>query len=168
MHHIISDLISHEVLTDEFNALCKGEKLPGLKLQYKDYAGWQNSEIQKLKIKRQEKYWLNLLSGDLPVLELPVDFPRPQMHSYEGTSVDFMLEWEETRHLKNIARHQHVTHFMIILAVFNVLLSKLGGQEDIIVGTPISTRRHEDIEKMIGMFVNTLALRNEPAGYKTF
>jgi len=168
MHHIICDPVSHEVLLEEFNALSIGESLPLMKLQYKDYAGWQNSDSQKAKIKLQEKYWLNLLSGDLPVLELPLDFPRPQIQSFEGDSVEFSLGTDETQYLKDVTRHHNVTLFMIILGILNLLLSKLSGNEDILVGIPISTRQHEDIEKMIGMFVNTLTLRNEPAGHKTF
>jgi amino acid adenylation domain-containing protein len=167
MHHIICDPISHEVLFEEFNALSNRQGLPGVRLHYKDYSAFPDSEEQKAKMKRQESYWLQLYSGEYTALDLPADFPRPPIMDFEGASLNFILEEGRKQKLKKVAADHDVTFFMLILAIFNILLSKLGGQEDIIVGTPVSTRLHPDIEKMIGMFVNTLAMRNYPAGHKT-
>jgi amino acid adenylation domain-containing protein len=168
MHHIISDGISHEILREEFNKLYHGEELPKLRLQYKDYAHWQNSPEQQHKVKQQEAYWLNNLSGELPGLDLPTDFPRPVMQSFEGSSTRFMLEEAETSALKKIAGESGATLYMVILAIYTILLSKISAQEDIVVGTPIASRTHEDLQKIIGLFINTLAMRNFPSGSKTF
>ncbi|MCP4155009.1 MAG: amino acid adenylation domain-containing protein, partial [bacterium] len=168
MHHIITDGTSQEILTNQFFALYNGESFPPLKLQYRDYAEWQNSNIQKELVKRQEKYWKKIFVGELPVLELPWDYPRPVIQSFEGHHISFRLNQAETGCIKETANQNGTTLYMTILSIFTILLSKLSGQEDIIVGTPTEGRRHADLENIIGMFVNTLAMRNYPDGRKTF
>ncbi|MCP5054690.1 MAG: non-ribosomal peptide synthetase, partial [bacterium] len=165
---IVCDPISHSVLAGEFEALVSGRQLPQLKFQYRDYAGWWNSRSQQEKVARQKTYWTRLYSEDIPVLDLLTDFPRPRLQSFEGASIYFRLDDDLKLRFQEMGAACGVTLFMLILAVFNVLLSKLSNQEEIIVGTPFSSRQHEDIEKMIGMFVNTLALRNYPGGQKSF
>ncbi|UCH97357.1 MAG: amino acid adenylation domain-containing protein, partial [Candidatus Aminicenantes bacterium] len=168
MHHIISDGTSQAVLKDEFGLLVQGQVLAPLRLQYKDYSQWQDRENQQRLLKKQEAYWIKELSGELPVLRLPTDYPRPLVQDFAGSSVNFLLNTAETQTLKKLTGKANASLFMTILAVFNVLLSKLSGQEDVIVGTPIVGRRHADLERIIGMFVNTLALRNFPCGEKKF
>ncbi|HLP60961.1 MAG TPA: condensation domain-containing protein, partial [Candidatus Deferrimicrobium sp.] len=168
MHHIISDGVSHEILVKDFQALYNEEKIPSLRLQYKDFSEWQNSESEKENLKRQGEFWEKEFAGEIPVLELPVDYPRPLLQSFEGNSIDFEIAIEETRALNTVAQQQGATLFMMLTAVFNILLAKLSGQEEIVVGTPVAGRRHGDLEKIIGMFVNTLALRNYPSGSPTF
>ncbi|MCP5103355.1 MAG: amino acid adenylation domain-containing protein, partial [bacterium] len=168
MHHIISDGISHEVLRTDFISLYNGEELPPLRIQYKDFAEWQAGEIQKENIRRQALYWLEHFAGELPVLNLPIDYSRPPVQSFEGSSIDFRVPTEAAGALKEMVSAQGATMYMLLLAGFNVLLAKLSGREDIVVGTPVSDRRHTDLEKIIGMFVNTLAMRNFPTGEKTF
>ncbi|MCU0288412.1 MAG: condensation domain-containing protein, partial [Acidobacteria bacterium] len=165
MHHIISDGVSLSILKEEFEALSKGQALAPLKLQYKDYSYWQNSRKQQELLAEQEKYWLREFEGELPVLHLPLDFARPQVQSFSGNTVDFVID---SVFLKGLAAQANVSLFMVILAVFNILLSKLSGQEDIIIGTPVAGRRHADLERIIGMFVNTLPLRNYPVAHKPF
>ncbi|HLP47901.1 MAG TPA: amino acid adenylation domain-containing protein, partial [Candidatus Kapabacteria bacterium] len=168
MHHIISDGISREVLVKDYQALYNEEKILPLLLQYKDFSEWQNSESERENLKRQEEFWLKEFSGEIPVLELPINYPRPRIQSFEGNSIKFGLSVEETRGLNMLAQQQGATLFMILIAVFNILLTKLSGQEEIIIGTPIAARRHVDLEKIIGMFVNTLSLRNCPQEMQTF
>jgi tyrocidine synthetase-3 len=168
MHHIVSDGISQQVLMEEYRSLSAGESLPPLKLQYRDYANWQNSRQQEESIKAQERYWLAAFAGDIPVLDLPLDYPRPAVQRFEGGHIGFVLADGQTAALRGLALEHDVTLFMLLLALFNVLLSKLGGGEDIVVGTPTAGRRHADLERIIGMFVNTLALRNFPVGEKDF
>jgi len=168
MHHIITDGISQRILEKDFHALYSGENLPLLRLQYKDYSEWYNSVVQQEAIKRQESYWLMEFSGDIPVLNLPTDYPRPTVQSEEGNVVNFCFDGEETRIVKRIAHETNGTLYMCLLAIFNILLSKLSGQEDIILGTPIAARRHTDLQDVTGMFVNTLAMRNFPRGEKVF
>ncbi|MCP4147702.1 MAG: amino acid adenylation domain-containing protein, partial [bacterium] len=167
MHHIITDGTSQEVLAKELFTLYAGEDLPPLKLQYRDYAEWQNSREQKELMKQQEEFWLNQFCDELPILNLPTDYIRPVMRSFEGNKISFALNKHETGYLKETAKENRTTLYMIILSIFTILLSKLSGQEDVIVGTPTAGRRHADLENIIGMFVNTLAMRNYPEGGKT-
>ncbi len=162
MHHIVTDGASQVVLEKEFKELYAGEELAPLRLQYKDYAEWQRSEEQKLSIKEQERYWLELFPGEIPVLDLPADYSRPLMQSFEGNRVEFVLTVDESRTLRELTKETGTTLYMCILSVFTILLSRLSGQEDIVVGTPVAGRRHADLEKIIGMFVNTLVMRNKP------
>jgi amino acid adenylation domain-containing protein len=168
MHHIISDGVSHEILVKDFLVLHQGEELPPLRVQYKDFSEWQDGEKEEENFKKQEEYWLKEFAGEIPVLELPTDYPRPAEQSFEGDSVNFEISTEETQTLNTLALTGGSTLFMVLVAVFNILLSKLSGQEEIIIGAPIAGRRHADLEKIIGMFVNTLSLRNYPAGDRTF
>ncbi|NIM14691.1 MAG: amino acid adenylation domain-containing protein [Candidatus Aminicenantes bacterium] len=168
MHHIISDGFSHNILVKDFMALYAGEQLPPLKLQYKDYSQWQNSEKQRENIKQQETYWLKEFSGEIPQVNLPLDYPRPAVQSFAGEMKGFTLEETETRDLKSLVSNEGVTLYMVVLAIFNVLLSKISGSEEVIMGTAVAGRWHADLQEVIGMFVNTLALCNSPGGEKTF
>jgi surfactin family lipopeptide synthetase A len=168
MHHITADGTSQYILEKEIAALYRGEALPGLKVQYKDYSEWQHrGEQQKLR-EKQEKYWLNEFFGEIPVLNLPADFPRPMVQSFAGRQLRFFINKGITGMLKEFCREKEVTLYMVLLCVFTILLSKLGGQEDIIVGTPTAGRGHADLQGIFGMFVNTLVMRNFPVGDKGF
>jgi acyl transferase domain-containing protein/acyl carrier protein len=168
IHHIISDIASFTILIEEFMALYSGGRLQPLKIQYKDYSAWQNTENRKQALKDQEEYWLKEFAGEIPILNLPLDYPRPKQQSYKGSRMEFVIEEKETLPLREMASQQEVTLFMILLAVFNILLAKLSGQKDIVVGTSVEGRRHEDLRSVIGMFVNTLPLKNYPAEKKSF
>ncbi|HLP58100.1 MAG TPA: amino acid adenylation domain-containing protein, partial [Candidatus Deferrimicrobium sp.] len=168
MHHITADGVSQHVLKEDFMAFYEGKELPPLRLQYKDFSEWQHGEREKKNFKRQEEFWLKEFAGEIPVLELPTDYPRPLTRRFAGNTLYFEIAVEETRALNTVALQQGATLFMILTAVFNILVAKLGGQEEIIIGTPIAGRRHVDLEKIIGMFVNTLSLRNYPVGEQPF
>ncbi|NWN77335.1 non-ribosomal peptide synthetase [Bacillus sp. (in: firmicutes)] len=168
MHHIISDGVSMDIFMKELSALYEGKTLPPLKLQYKDYSEWEKGIVQHHELKKQEAYWLNVFKGDIPVLNMPTDYKRPLTQSAEGDTVTLTIERETLAKLQNVAKENGVTMYMLLLAGYTALLSKYTGQEDVIVGTPVAGRRHEDIHHVIGMFVNTLAIRNHPEGNKTF
>ncbi|WP_019419590.1 non-ribosomal peptide synthetase, partial [Paenibacillus sp. OSY-SE] len=168
MHHIISDGISVQILTEEMAALYAGEELNPLRLQYKDYAVWQQGYRQSQAYAKQEAYWLKELAGELPVLSLPADYPRPAMRSIEGGRADFELEGELAEGVRKLAQESGSTVYMVLLAVYSTLLSRLSGQEELIIGTPVAGRPHADLASMLGMFVNTVALRTHPAGEKRF
>ncbi|MCP5049276.1 MAG: amino acid adenylation domain-containing protein, partial [bacterium] len=168
MHHTISDGISRMVLTEDFRAMYSGDVLEPLKLQYKDFSQWQNSVIETENIKRQETYWLKEFEGEVPVPDMPLDYPRPAVQSFEGNRLGSEITAEHTRLLRTMALENGVTLYMVLTAVCNVLLSKLGNTEDVVLGSVIAGRRYVDLEKVIGMFVNTLALRNRPRGGKAF
>ncbi|MCK5056814.1 MAG: amino acid adenylation domain-containing protein [Candidatus Aminicenantes bacterium] len=168
MHHIISDGMSRGILIRDFLSLYESKELPILILRYKDYSEWQNTEKQKESIKKQEEYWLEEFVGQAVVLNMPTDYKRPVVQNFSGSTISFEIGKEETGDLNRIAGEQEATMFMILLASYNILLSKISSQELLVVGTPITGRRHADLEPIIGMFVNMLALQNQPTGEKTF
>jgi amino acid adenylation domain-containing protein/non-ribosomal peptide synthase protein (TIGR01720 family) len=161
MHHIITDGVSNGILLGDILSLYKGEQLPALKLQYKDYTHWQQSKEGKETLEKQEKYWLKEFEGEIPLLNLPYDTPRPAIQSFAGSITSFEVSAEETKSLQRAAQTQEATLFMALLGVYYILLSKLGSQEEIVVGTPIAGRNHADLEPIIGIFINMLALKNK-------
>jgi tyrocidine synthetase-3 len=168
MHHIISDGVSMNILVREYMALYAEDNLPDLKLQYKDYSEWQNSRQAKESMKEQQEYWLKQFEGGIPVLNLPTDYVRPQEQSFEGSSLYFEMGIERTETVKKLALDAGVTLYILMLAVYNILLAKINDQKDIIVGAPIAGRKHEDFQQIIGVFVNILTFRNYVDEQKTF
>ncbi|MGV6939169.1 condensation domain-containing protein, partial [Paenibacillus sp. CMM36] len=168
MHHIVSDGVSMEVLTDEFVRLYGGEELSPLRIQYKDYAVWHQSETHQEWMQRQEAYWLGTFRGGVPVLDLSTDFARPAVQSTAGDTIEFVLEREVSERLKELASQTGSTLYMVLLAAYTTLLHKYTGQEDIVVGTPIAGRPHAELSNLVGVFINTLAIRNYPSSDKTF
>ncbi|NDI35232.1 non-ribosomal peptide synthetase [Chengkuizengella sediminis] len=168
MHHIISDGFSMAIFIDELIRLVQGEFLPDLSVQYKDFVIWQEQNLNEEKIKPMEEYWLSQFSDEIPVLNMPLDNPRPQSLKTEGERITFTVDELLTKQLKRFANETKTTMFMVLLSAYNILLHKYTGQEDIIVGTPISGRNHADIEQMIGVFINTVAIRNRPSVDKTY
>ena len=162
MHHIITDAVSKSVLIKDFMALYDNRELPASSLQYKDYVTWQMDQKQREEMARRKGFWINEFSSELPVAELPADYPRPSVKSYEGNALGFELSAEETKALTSIGDKEGATMFMVLLSVYSILLAKLANQEDIVVGTFAAGRQHPDLEKIIGMFVNTIALRIYP------
>lgn len=168
MHHIISDGVSTGILVRDFMNIYNGSQLPELRIQYKDYSVWQNENMRSDKMLAQETFWMNSFMGDIPVLNMPTDYPRPAVQSFEGERVFFEADRELTEKMGKIISSTGTTIYMLLLAVFNVLLSKYTGQDDIIVGTPVANRNHADTKDIIGVFINTLAMRNYPNNGKRF
>ncbi|HEY0737635.1 MAG TPA: amino acid adenylation domain-containing protein, partial [Herpetosiphonaceae bacterium] len=173
MHHIIADGWSMGVFISELSALyaatVSGEApaLPVLPIQYADYAVWQRDWLQGAVLERQLNYWRQQLA-DLPVLELPTDYPRPPALSFRGALHRFTLPKSLSDELVALSQREGVTLFMTLLAAWQVLLSRYSGQNDIAVGTAIAGRTHAETEGLIGFFVNTLVLRADLAGNPTF
>ncbi|MEC1526555.1 non-ribosomal peptide synthetase [Bacillus spizizenii] len=168
MHHIISDGVSMNILMKDLNQFYEGNEPDPLPIQYKDYAVWQQTETQRKNIKKQEAYWLNHFHDEIPVLDMPTDYERPAIRNYEGESFEFLIPTELKQRLSQMEEATGTTLYMILMAAYMILLSKYSGQEDIVVGTPVAGRSHMDVESVVGMFVNTLVIRNHPAGRKTF
>jgi amino acid adenylation domain-containing protein len=168
MHHIIGDAVSLHILAGEFVRLLEGVPLPPLSLQYRDFACWSRGDAHRRLIEEQEDFWLRQLEGPLPVLDLPLDLRRPSVQSFDGGNRRFLIPEAEARELAALAQSRGATMFVLGLSVFFVFLSKLSGQEDMIVGTPVAGRRLPGLESIVGMFVNTLALRGKPAANATF
>ncbi len=168
MHHIITDGTSTGILIKEFMALYKGQHLPPLTLHYKDYSEWQHQLFESEKVKKQKQYWLKQFESDIPLFKLPTDFPRPPVRGFGGGRIHFEIERSLTAELKKFVLETETTIHIVLMAVHNILLSKYSGQEDIVVGTGVAGRRHADLENVIGMFINMLAIRNQPHKEKTF
>jgi tyrocidine synthetase-3 len=171
MHHIVTDGTSMDILVGEFLDIYGEEQKQDhnhIHIEYKDFCEWQKRLFDTPYLKSREEFWLEEFCDEIPILELPLDFPRPAVRDFGGRSLRFDLDRKGTEALKVLAQEQSATLYMVLLAVINVLMAKLSGQEDIVIGTPVAGRRHVDLEKIIGMFVNTLALRNYPAAGKPF
>jgi len=169
IHHIITDDISTGIMITELVELFRGEFLEEMPVRYKDYAVWQvETTAAETILKEQKAFWLNYFSGELPMLEMPCDYPRPPVQSFEGAHIEMKVNAELRDKLIDLARKNKTTLFVMLFTVYNILLYSYTGQEDIIVGTPITGRSHRDVQQVAGMFVNTLALRNHPKGNKTF
>ncbi|MCP4219627.1 MAG: amino acid adenylation domain-containing protein, partial [bacterium] len=167
MHHIISDGVSHSILKKEFSALYNGQSLPQPTIQYKDFSQWRHGEAEKERLHQQEAYWLGRFPGEIPTLQLPTDYPRPPVQRFEGDSLTFEIDSPLSRGLIDLARAQETTLAMLLTTVYVIFLAKISGSEDIIIGIPVAGRTHPDLEQIIGLFVNTLALRNFPEADKT-
>jgi amino acid adenylation domain-containing protein len=140
--------------------------MPELGLRYRDYTHWLLGGVEQARLKKQEAFWLDVFPGDVPVLQLPLDYPRPAVQSFEGDQLRFRLDSRETAALRDFAAVQGLTLYMLLLGVYTIFLSKVSGQEDIIVGTPTAGRGHAELEHIVGMFINTLALRCAPIASK--
>jgi len=169
IHHIIADGSSVKILENDFLAFYKDQTLQPLKIQYKDYAQWQQSkEAQAIKLE-QKNYWVNEFKDGIPKLNLPTDFDRPSFFSTDSGTLSFEIENADVARLKEIALEEKTTLFSITLAAYYVLLRKITiGQDDIVIGTPTIGRRHSEIENMMGMFANILVLRNNVNKEKSF
>jgi surfactin family lipopeptide synthetase A len=174
LHHIVSDGWSTSVLVGEFavlyDAYCanKPSPLPELAIQYADFAVWQREWLQAAALEAQLSYWRKQLGGNLPVLQLPTDRPRPAVQTYRGSMHMFELPSEPSKAVKEFSRREGVTLFMTLLAAFQILLHRYSGQDDIVVGADVANRNRSEIEGLIGFFVNMLVMRLDLSGNPTF
>ena len=168
IHHIISDGASMKLLVEEFIELCNGNKLKQINIQYKDYAIWQISRQTSVEYKEQRDYWNNRFTGNIPMLNMTFDFERPNVQSFEGDKIGFYISKEQSGEIGKLAQKMGTTIYMLLMSMLYVLLYRYTDQEDIIIGTLVNGRTHAEIEGIVGMFVNTLAIRNNPSKNKTF
>jgi amino acid adenylation domain-containing protein len=175
MHHIITDAWSTEVFIKEFGLIMdclaqgKSPDLPPLPIQYLDYSIWQRKLLGEGGLLQQQlAYWQEKLAGVPASLNLVTDYPRPSVQSFSGARQAFSLDAGLTSQLKSLAEQQGCTLYMTLLAAFKVLLYRYTGHEDICLGSPIANRQYEETQSLIGMFVNTLALRSQLEGGAPF
>jgi hypothetical protein len=170
IHHIGSDGWSQEIFISElievYPAFHSGKEpaLPELPIQYADYAAWQREWLTGDTLSAYIEHWKNILSGDLPVLELHTDRPRPALQSYRGARVHFQLPERLSFHMKDFCRTKRMTLFQLLLAAYALLLMRHTGQEDIIIGCPFANRDRHELDGLVGMFVNTLPIRINLSG----
>ena len=174
MHHIITDGWSVGVFMGELAALYTGfstnqpSPLPELPIQYADFAVWQRDRLQGEVLATQLNYWKQQLGGELSVLQLPTDRPRPNVTTFTGAKQYFTFSQTLTDALNQFSQREDATLFMTLLAAFNTLLYHYTDQEDILIGSPIANRNRAELEGMLGLFVNTLVLRNNLSGDPSF
>lgn len=166
IHHIISDGWSLGVLTREwltvYQASLNGQTFPlaPLGLHYKDYAAWQNDYLESSEALKHRQYWQTQLSGELPLLNMPTDYPRPAVQTFNGATLHFKLPDFALQQFKTLLNARQASLFMGLCAVVKILLYRYTGQQDLILGTPVAGRGHSDLENQLGFYVNTLALRD--------
>ncbi|MER8621968.1 condensation domain-containing protein, partial [Mesorhizobium sp. M1409] len=169
-HHIVSDGWSMSVLVGELSQLYRAfeagqdDPLPPLAIQYPDYAAWQRQWLTRDRLQSQADYWRETLAGAPARLGLPTDRPRPEQQSFAGASVPVVIDADLTRGLKRLSRQHGTTLFMTVLTAWAAVLSRLSGQDDLVIGVPSANRGRREIEELIGFFVNTLALRLDLSG----
>ncbi|GAA3932924.1 amino acid adenylation domain-containing protein [Chitinophaga oryziterrae] len=174
LHHIISDGWSLGILSREIDAAYAAITAGGrpallpLRIQYKDYAVWQQRQLSAGKTNGHRNYWLKQLSGELPVLQLPAPKVRPAIMSYNGNALSTCFSKSTKDGLRQLCRQEQVTLFMSLTAILNALFYRYTGQEDIILGSPVAGREHAEFENQIGFYVNTLVLRNRFKGEESF
>ncbi len=170
MHHIVSDGWSQGVLARELGMLYEAyrsggeDPLPALPIQYADYAVWQRRWLEGAELQRQGTYWEQALAGAPTLLSLPTDRARPAQQDYAGGSVEVIFDETLSAGLRKLSQRHGTTLFMTVLAGWSALLSRLSGQEEVVVGSPVANRTRSEVEGLIGFFVNTLALRVEVGG----
>lgn len=174
MHHIISDAWTLATFIKEFAELYEGfaadtsVSLPELPIQYVDYAVWQRDYLQGEVLEEQLGYWRERLAGADTPLDLPTDHKRPNVQTHNGDVVYFRVPADVMERIESFCKTHDVTQFMTLLAALDVLLYRYSGQEDIVMGTPIANRNRSELEPLLGVFVNTLAVRSDLSGDPTF
>ncbi len=164
-HHIISDGWSTGILLRElgalYGALRRGDAdpLPPLTLQYPDYAAWQRRYLTPERLAAQAQYWRETLIGAPALLTLPTDRPRPTVQSFSGGEVPIAIDAELTQALRQFSRQHGGTLFMTVLAAWSLVLARMAGQQELVIGTPEANRGRLETESLVGFFVSTLALR---------
>ncbi|BBC27198.1 non-ribosomal peptide synthetase [Pseudanabaena sp. ABRG5-3] len=172
-HHIITDGWSLNIFMQELADLYqsylhnKPISLKDLPIRYVDFAVWQRQLLQGEMLRSLTNYWQKELAEPLPILNLPTDRPRPLIQTFRGATQTISLSTALTTQIKNLAQKTESTLFMILLAAFQILLARYSGQTDIIVGTPIAGRHQTETEGLIGLFVNSLAIRMDLSGNPT-
>jgi amino acid adenylation domain-containing protein len=174
LHHIVADGWSVTLLVQELGALYaayrNGEESPlrELEVTYADYALWQREWLQGERLEQQLAYWREQLRGELPVLQLPLAKVRTSGVRHRGALETMRVDPDLTTQLRELGRREGATLFMTLLAAWKVLLARLSGASDILVGTPVAGRNSRELEPLIGFFVNTLVLRTELSGVESF
>jgi amino acid adenylation domain-containing protein len=173
-HHSITDGWSEGIFFRELWSLYESAaagreaRLPDVRLQYADYALWEQGAGATAEVENQVRYWKDKLGGTLPVMDLPGDRPRPAVPSFRGASIAVDVPADVSAELDALSRREGVTPFVILLTALNALLHRYTRERDVIVGTPVANRTRPELEDTIGFFVNTVALRTDLSGAPTF
>ena len=159
MHHMVSDAVTQSILIDELGSFYGNKEKEPVQFQYKDYSEWQNSKEYKSKIDAQKRYWLKEFSETPEPIDLPTDYERPEDRTKKGNTIGFTIAQEQISELDLFSKKEKVTMFSVLFSTIVVLLNKISSQKDIVIGTPVSGRVNDHLTSMVGVFINSLALR---------
>ena len=174
VHHIIADGWSMKLLLNEMqwlyeqNLTQQHSRWPQLPVQYRHYTAWQRQALQEMGAGSHRAYWNKQMDGDLPVLDLPTDYPRPAVRRYEGSSKEVWLDQELKNSLTAIGLEAGTNIFAVLVAALSGIFFRYTGQQDLMIGTPVSGRAHADLEQQVGLYVNTVVFRSRFSGENTF
>lgn len=168
MHHIISDGTSLAILLQELCDLYNDVSLPDLAIDYRDFTLWEQEQFKTDKFREAKEFWVHSFQDEIPLLNMPTTYPRPSIQSFEGNNYYATLPQEVFDKINQVAQKLDITPYMLLLSVYYILLSKYTSQDDIVVGTPIVGREMAELSNVLGMFVNTLALRSKINNSSTF
>ena len=168
MHHIISDGTSLAILLQELCDLYNDNELSEKQIDYKDFTLWEKEQFESDEFKKLKEYWVNQFKDEIPLLNMPTTYVRPSAQSFEGSNYHTNLSKETFEKIEHMSKQLGITPYMLMLSCYYILLSKYTSQDDIVVGTPIVGRELPELSNMLGMFVNTLALRNKIDSNLTF
>ncbi len=166
IHHIVSDGSSMGLIIRDFISLYDEQKTNILPVQYKDYAVWQQEAFKTTSWENQRNYWIKQFSNSIPVLDLPTDFSRPKVQSFNGETFTFQFDKNLVAEIRKLCEQHQLTMFMSLSAIYSILLKKLTGQEELVIGTPVAGRQHADLKDIIGVFLNMLPLKMSPESQK--
>ena len=168
MHHIISDGTSLAILLQELCDLYNGSTLNKKLIDYTDFTLWEKEQFKTEDFNNKKDYWVNQFSNEIPLLNMPTSYPRPSTQSFEGANYYITLSKTVFDKINSVSKELNITPYMFMLSCYYILLSKYSSNEDIVVGTPIIGRISQELDNVLGMFVNTLALRNKIDSNLTF
>ena len=164
MHHIVSDGKTIQIIAKQISDLYNGKEIEKPEIDYKDFAIWEN----KNKFSKEEKYWLSVYEDKIPVLELPTSYSRPAVQNFEGKSITKKLKKDLIDNIEETCKKLNITPYMLLIGAYYILLSEYAASNDIVIGTPVLGRSNEQVQNLVGMFVNTLAIRNKINQEETF
>ena len=167
IHHIISDGTSMGLIIEDFIQLYDTQKTEPLAIQYKDFAVWQQDFFNSDYLKKQQEYWVEQFKNEDIITDLPTDFERPKTQQFDGASFNFKFDETLTTQLKKVCEEHDLTLFMLLNGIYSIFLAHQTGSEKFTVGTPVAGRPHADLQKIIGVFLNTLVIKSEPEHDKT-
>lgn len=170
MHHMVSDGASMGILVRDVQAFYdnRGDDLPVLPIQYKDYVMWQRQGKGKALLEKYEAFWLEQFKPGFPVADIFTDYPRGGVQDFSGSSVVSRFDPDLSRAIHGLMRETGTTLYMVLLAAFSILISRYTGKEDVIIGSAVAGREHIEVQNLVGLFINTLPMRNFPGGEKEF
>jgi len=162
LHHIIFDGLSGDIFMEELDTLYGNGVLQPTSTMYKDYAYWFSQQEKGPLMQKQKEYWQQTFKDNIPVLDLPYDRPRPLVFDFKGEKITFTFCAPLSVAVNDFCEKNQVSPYMFFVAAYSILLAKMAGQEDIVIGSPTSGRRHKDLARLMGVFINTLPMYLKP------